>query len=177
MTQWPALDTLPYIIQMINDQMCVVLCCTIGTWKLIMIQFDRLVQNIGLKQYSPEITTIKSLCPEFQSKFSSWRVNKNSCRCKRSTSSHEAAHLTDMRVKKSAVALTQISAYITHKNLAALKIMEAMRTAYAKKRNSVSTRLKQNMTHTITEHTSMWKETAHRLRKTFFFFCWIVWIT
>ena len=31
------------------------------------------------------------------------------------------------------VALTQISAYITHKNLAARKIIEAMRTAYTQK--------------------------------------------
>ena len=45
-----------------------------------------------------------------------------------------------------AVALRQISAYSTHKNLAVRKIMEAMRTVYAKKRDSVSTRLKQNMT-------------------------------
>ena len=30
--------------------------------------------------------------------------------------------------------VTQISAYITHKNLAVRKIMEAMRTAYAKSR-------------------------------------------
>ena len=33
----------------------------------------------------------------------------------------------------------EISAYITHKNLSVRKIMEAMRTAYAKKRDSVST--------------------------------------
>ena len=44
-----------------------------------------------------------------------------------------------------AVALTQISAHITNKNLAARYIMEAMGTAYAKKRDSVSTRLKQNL--------------------------------
>ena len=34
---------------------------------------------------------------------------------------------------------------LTHKNLAARKIIEAMRTAYAKKWDSVSTRLKQHM--------------------------------
>ena len=33
---------------------------------------------------------------------------------------------------KSATTLTQISGYITHKNLAVRKIMEAMRTVYAK---------------------------------------------
>ena len=54
-------------------------------------------------------------------------------------------------LRNSAVALTQIPAYITHKNLAVRKIMEAMSTAYAKKRDSVSTRLKQNVTQTITE--------------------------
>ena len=60
-----------------------------------------------------------------------------------------------------AVALTQISAYITHKNLAVRKIMEAMRTAYAKKkRDLVSTRLKQNMTQTITEHTRVCERKA-----------------
>ena len=52
------------------------------------------------------------------------------------------------------VALTQISANITHKNVAVRKIMEVMRITYAKKkkkeeRDSVSTRLKQNMTQTI----------------------------
>ena len=35
-------------------------------------------------------------------------------------------------VTPTAVAFTQISAYVTHKNLAVRKIMEAMRTAYAK---------------------------------------------
>ena len=35
-----------------------------------------------------------------------------------------------------------ISAYITHKNLAVRKIMEAMRTAYTEKRDSTSTRRK-----------------------------------
>ena len=39
-------------------------------------------------------------------------------------------------------ALTHVSAYITHKNLAVRKIVEAMRTGYAEKRVSVSTRLK-----------------------------------
>ena len=34
------------------------------------------------------------------------------------------------------IALAQISAYIARKNLAVRKIMEAMRTAYAKKRDS-----------------------------------------
>ena len=42
-----------------------------------------------------------------------------------------------------AVALTQISTYITHKTLAVRKIMDAMRTAHTKKKqDSVSTRLK-----------------------------------
>ena len=60
-----------------------------------------------------------------------------------------------------AVALTQISAYSTHKNLAVRKIMEAMRTAYAKKkRESVSKRLKQNMTQTITERTRVCERKA-----------------
>ena len=35
-------------------------------------------------------------------------------------------------VHTAAVALTQISAYSTHKNLTVRKIMEVMRTAYAK---------------------------------------------
>ena len=48
------------------------------------------------------------------------------------------------------VALTQISAYIPHKNLAVRKIKEAM-PVRKKKRDSVSTRLKQNMKQTITE--------------------------
>ena len=56
-------------------------------------------------------------------------------------------------IGKAALTLTHISAYSTHKNLAVHKIMEAMRTVYAKKKqDSVSTRLKQNMTETITEH-------------------------
>ena len=46
-----------------------------------------------------------------------------------------------------------ISANSTHENLAVRKIMEAMRTGYARKRDSVSTRLKQNTTQTIAEHT------------------------
>ena len=67
------------------------------------------------------------------------------------------------------VALTQISAYIPHKNLAVRKIKEAM-PVRKKKRDSVSTRLKQNMKQTITEqYASMWKESAHRLRWTFYF--------
>ena len=59
-------------------------------------------------------------------------------------------------VRLAAVALTQFSAYITHKHLAARKIIEAMCTAYeqnTKIRDSVSTLLKQNMTQMITEHT------------------------
>ena len=64
----------------------------------------------------------------------------------------------------SAVVLTQISAYGTHKNLAVHKIMEAMRTAYAKKRDSVSTHLKQNMTQMSTEHTRVCeKQTPHTI--------------
>ena len=59
-----------------------------------------------------------------------------------------------------AVALTQISAYSTHKNLAVRKIIEAMRTAYAKKRDSVSRHPKQNMTQTITEHTRVCEKKA-----------------
>ena len=51
-----------------------------------------------------------------------------------------------------AVALTQISAYSTHKNLTVRKIMEVLRTAYAKIRDSVSTRLKLHTRLTIMEH-------------------------
>ena len=48
--------------------------------------------------------------------------------------------------------------------------MEVMRTVYAKKRDSVSTHLKQNMTQTITEHTRvMCKESAHHLRRKIYF--------
>ena len=72
---------------------------------------------------------------------------------------------------KAAVVLTQISAYSMHKNLAVPKVMEAMHTAYVKKRDSASTGLK-NMMQTIMEHyTSMWKESVHRL----LLFCWVVW--
>ena len=66
------------------------------------------------------------------------------------------------------VALTQISVYSTHKNLAVTKIIEATRTAYAKL-DSVCTRCKLHMRKTITECTRiLWKECAHRLR-TFYF--------
>ena len=59
-----------------------------------------------------------------------------------------------------AVALTRTSAYITHKNLDVRKIMEAMRTAHAKKRDTGSTHLKQNMTQKIMEHTRACKRKA-----------------
>ena len=52
---------------------------------------------------------------------------------------------------KAAVVLTQMSAYSMHKNLAVRKVMEAMHTAYVKKRDSASTGLK-NMMQTIMEH-------------------------
>ena len=61
----------------------------------------------------------------------------------------------------SVVVLTQISPYTTrHKNLAVHKIMEAMHTAYTKKRDLVSTRLKQNKTQMIMEHTRVCEREA-----------------
>ena len=71
------------------------------------------------------------------------------------------------------VALTQISAYSTHKNPAVRKIMKAMRTAYAKKDNNDNKKqtglgLNTSQTkHDANDHgtyASMWKESAHRLR-------------
>ena len=59
----------------------------------------------------------------------------------------------------------QISADITHKNLAVHKIMEAMRTVIRKTSDSVSTRLEWNITQTITEH----KENVHCLWWTIYF--------
>ena len=59
--------------------------------------------------------------------------------------------------------------YITHKNLTVRKIMEAMRTTYAKKQDSVSTRLKQNKTQTITEHTRVCEREAHIVCERFYF--------
>ena len=48
--------------------------------------------------------------------------------------------------------------------------MEAIRAAYAEKRDSVSTHLKLHLKQMITEGTRiLWKESAHRLRTTFFF--------
>ena len=59
----------------------------------------------------------------------------------------------------SAVALTHVSVYSMHKNLAVCKIMEAMHTAYCKKkkRDSVSAHLKQNMK----QHTRVCESNAH----------------
>ena len=67
--------------------------------------------------------------------------------------------------------LTQISAYITHENLAVRKIVEAMRTAYAKHGTRSQHVSKQNLTQTRDHWTypSMWKESVHRLRRTFYF--------
>ena len=70
-----------------------------------------------------------------------------------SCSALEFAHIGPVSNTIAAVALTQISAYSTHKNLAVRKIMEAMRTAYARKRASVSTRLKQHKRQAIAEGT------------------------
>ena len=67
--------------------------------------------------------------------------------------------------------LMQISAYITHKNVAVYKIIEAMRIAYAKIRDLVSKHLKQNVAQMIPEHNnnvSMWKESTHHLWRTLF---------
>ena len=58
----------------------------------------------------------------------------------------------------SAAASTQISAHLTHKNLALRKIMEVMRTAYANKRDSASTASQTE--HDANDHgtyTSMWR--------------------
>ena len=58
-----------------------------------------------------------------------------------------------MFTNNATVALTPISAYIKHTNLAVRrKIMEAMRAAYAKNGIRSQHVSKQNMTQTITEH-------------------------
>ena len=93
-----------------------------------------------------------------------------SCWFRGSNGDQERVEMRHQASTFAAVALTQISAKSTHKNLALRKIMEAMRTAYAKKWDSVSTLLKIHMRQTITEATRvLWKESAHRLRRTFFF--------
>ena len=57
--------------------------------------------------------------------------------------------------------LTQISACVTHKNLAVRIITEAMLTVYVKNGTTCrSTHLKQNMTQTITEHTRVCERKA-----------------
>ena len=66
-----------------------------------------------------------------------------------------------------AVALTQISAYSTHKNLAVRKILWSMGTVYVEKSEN-----KQTKKHDANDHgtyASMWKDSAHRLRWTFYF--------
>ena len=57
--------------------------------------------------------------------------------------------------KTSGVALTQISAYSTHKNLAVRKIMEVMRTAHAK--SGIQSRHVSNYTNDHGRHTSIVK--------------------
>ena len=52
-----------------------------------------------------------------------------------------------------------------HKNIAVCKIMEAMRTAYAKN----STRSQHMDANDHRTYASMWNESAHRLRRTFYF--------
>ena len=71
-----------------------------------------------------------------------------------------------------AVALTQIYAYSAHRNLAVRKIMEAMRTAYAKKRDLVSTRLK---LHDHGRHASIVKGKRASFTNNISVFRWIVW--
>ena len=73
-----------------------------------------------------------------------------------------------MRIGCTAIALMQISAYSTHKNIAIRKIMEAMCTVYAKNRDSVSTRLKQHMTQMITEYMLVCERKAHIVCKEHF---------
>ena len=65
----------------------------------------------------------------------------------------------------SVVALTQISAYIAHKNLAVRKIMEAMRMVYAKKMGlSLNTPQTKHDANDHGTYVSVAKESAHRLR-------------
>ena len=68
-----------------------------------------------------------------------------------------------------AVALTQISADSAHKDLAVWNIMGAMHTAYAK--NGTWSQHVSNKTWRNDHRTSvsMWKVSAHRLRRTFYF--------
>ena len=75
---------------------------------------------------------------------------------------------------KSGVALTQISAYSTHKNLAVRKIMEAMRTAYAKSGIQSRTRLKLQGKRSR-RHTSIVKGKRASFANDISVFRWIVW--
>ena len=68
-----------------------------------------------------------------------------------------------------AVALTQMSAYGTHKNLAVRKIMEMMCTAYAKRDSVLSTSQTTHEANNYGRHIS-WKESAHCLGTTFQYF-------
>ena len=52
-------------------------------------------------------------------------------------------------IHKTAVALTQISVYIKHKNLAVSRIIKTMCTAYANRWDSISTPLELHMRQTI----------------------------
>ena len=64
----------------------------------------------------------------------------------------------------------QIYAYIMHKNLAVHKIMEVMRTAYAKngtRSQHVSNKACRKRLWNI--YASMWKESMHHLQRTFYF--------
>ena len=68
-------------------------------------------------------------------------------------------------INRSAIALTQLSEYIIHKNLAVHKIMEAMHTAHTKS-GTVSIHLKLHMKQTITEQQAFGKDiTFHWLNR------------
>ena len=85
---------------------------------------------------------------------------------------HSKIEFISYAVILSAVALTQIPA----KNLALCKIMEAMHILYAKKWDSVSTYLKENMMQMIMEHMQVCEREAHIICKNMLF-RWIIWRT
>ena len=75
-----------------------------------------------------------------------------------------------------AVAVTQISAYITHKNLAVCKIMEAMHTAYAIKQEPQSQHVSSKTWHKWYWNIHEYERKAHMVANNILLW-WIVWWT
>ena len=80
---------------------------------------------------------------------------------------------TRTRARSAAVALTQIFAYRTHKNLAVRKIMEVMRTAYTKSGNR--SQHVSNYTWGNGRHASLVKGKRESFANNISVFRWIVW--